>query len=84
MRWLIRLYQRYISPFLGPRCRFYPTCSEYAHQSIDRFGYLRGLLLALGRILRCHPWGICGADPIPENFSWSAVFGRHVGDDQQD
>jgi len=75
MRWLIRCYQRYVSPYLPPRCRFYPTCSEYTYQAIERFGLLRGLYLGTGRILRCHPWGSCGDDPVPDTFSWSAVRG---------
>lgn len=75
MRWLIRQYQRYVSPYLAPRCRFYPTCSEYTHQAIERFGVLRGMYLGTGRILRCHPWGQCGEDPVPEVFQWSAVRG---------
>ena len=74
MRWLIRGYQRYVSPLLGPHCRYSPSCSEYAHQAIDRFGYSRGLILALGRILRCHPWGRCGADPLPPDFSWRVAL----------
>ena len=65
MRWLIRLYQRYISPYLPARCRFAPTCSEYTVQAIDRFGVWRGLILGSGRILRCHPWGGMGVDDVP-------------------
>jgi uncharacterized protein len=78
MLWLIRKYQRYISPFLRPQCRFSPSCSEYVHQSIDKFGYGRGLVLALVRILRCHPWGGCGVDEVPERFLWSKVFERRA------
>jgi putative membrane protein insertion efficiency factor len=59
----IRCYQRYVSPVLGPRCRFQPTCSHYAVAVIRRDGVLRGGLRALWRILRCHPWSKGGYDP---------------------
>lgn len=61
----IALYRRCLSPGLGARCRFVPSCSEYAEEAIRRHGALRGLLLALGRILRCHPLGGRGHDPVP-------------------
>lgn len=60
----IRLYQRLLSPLLGPRCRYYPSCSEYAAQAIARFGILRGLLLAIWRVLRCNPLSHGGVDPV--------------------
>ena len=60
----IRAYQRLLSPLLGPRCRFYPSCSEYAVQAIGRFGILRGLVLAAWRVLRCNPFNHGGVDPI--------------------
>jgi uncharacterized protein len=60
----IRLYQRVISPLLGERCKYYPSCSEYAAQSISRFGILRGLVLAGWRLLRCNPWSHGGFDPV--------------------
>ncbi len=63
---LIRLYQLVISPHLGPRCRFHPTCSHYAHEALARHGALRGSLLALRRLGRCHPWHPGGFDPVPE------------------
>ena len=62
---IIKVYQRYVSPMLGPSCRFYPTCSEYAFQAIETYGVLRGGLLAVKRILKCNPWGGSGADPLP-------------------
>jgi len=70
MRWLIRIYQRYISPFTAPRCRFQPTCSEYADEAIERHGSLRGSWLAIRRILRCQPFAAHGYDPVPDSFSW--------------
>lgn len=66
----IRLYQRLVSPLLGPRCRFYPSCSEYAAGSILTHGVGRGLYLAIRRLLRCHPWNPGGVDRVPERFSW--------------
>jgi uncharacterized protein len=62
----IRLYQLVISPILGPRCRYLPTCSEYAVEAIDRHGVVAGSWLAAKRIARCHPWGGSGLDPVPE------------------
>jgi uncharacterized protein len=63
---LIRLYQLTISPLLGPCCRFEPSCSRYAATCIERFGPLRGSLLGLTRVCRCHPWGGFGFDAPPE------------------
>lgn len=63
---LLRGYKFLISPLLPPACRFYPTCSVYAVEAVERFGVLRGGWLATKRILRCHPWHPGGYDPIPE------------------
>ncbi len=62
----IRAYQRLFSPMLGQRCKYYPSCSEYAAQAIERFGILRGLVLAGWRLLRCNPWSHGGFDPVEE------------------
>ena len=62
---LIRLYQLILSPILGPRCRFQPTCSSYAIDAIKIHGGLKGSWLAIKRIARCHPWGGHGYDPVP-------------------
>ncbi len=62
---LIIFYQRCISPFPPPSCRFTPTCSQYAKEAIIKHGPLKGLWLAIKRILRCHPWGGSGYDPVP-------------------
>ncbi len=61
----IRFYQLCISPFLAPRCRFSPTCSEYAIEAIHKYGAVKGGVLATKRILRCHPFGGSGYDPVP-------------------
>lgn len=61
----ILFYQRYISPLSPPTCRFTPTCSEYARQAIVKHGPIKGLVLAVWRLLRCNPWGGHGYDPVP-------------------
>lgn len=62
----IRFYQRFISPLTPPSCRFTPTCSEYAATALQRHGIVKGGFLAIRRLLRCHPWGGHGYDPVPE------------------
>jgi len=62
----IRIYQRVLSPLLGPRCRFHPSCSHYAIEAIERHGAARGSWLAVRRIARCHPLNEGGVDPVPE------------------
>ena len=61
----ILFYQKCITPFTPASCRFTPTCSEYARQAIVKHGPIRGLWLAVRRILKCHPWGGSGYDPVP-------------------
>ena len=61
----IRVYQLAVSPLLGPRCRFYPSCSAYAVEALQVHGPLRGTVLAARRLLRCHPWNPGGVDPVP-------------------
>ena len=62
----IRAYQRVISPALPPRCKYYPSCSEYAVQAIRGYGILRGLVLAAWRLLRCNPWSHGGVDHVED------------------
>ncbi|MBS4200101.1 membrane protein insertion efficiency factor YidD [Bacillus sp. FJAT-49732] len=63
---IIRFYQKIISPLKPPTCRFYPTCSQYGIEAIQRFGALRGGFLTIKRILKCHPFHPGGIDPVPE------------------
>lgn len=62
---VVRVYQFAISPLLGSNCRFSPTCSAYAIEALEKHGTFRGGWLAIRRILRCHPWGRSGHDPVP-------------------
>ena len=62
---LIRFYQVVVSPYTPAACRFHPTCSQYALEALKKHGILKGGLLSLKRILRCHPWGGKGHDPVP-------------------
>jgi putative membrane protein insertion efficiency factor len=71
---LLRGYQRWISPLLGSRCKYYPSCSEYAVQAIGRYGILRGSVLASWRLLRCNPFSHGGYDPVSEQN----LFRRHA------
>lgn len=65
----IRFYQWVISPLLPPSCRYRPTCSEYGAEAIATHGLLRGTWLTAGRLLRCHPWGGSGYDPVPNRMA---------------
>ena len=69
MRWLllklVRGYQLFVSPWLPVACRYQPTCSHYAAEALTRHGAWKGTRLAIGRLLRCHPWGGQGEDPVP-------------------
>ena len=61
----IRFYQTAISPWFLPACRYYPSCSSYAMEAIEKYGFFRGSFMALQRILRCHPFHAGGYDPVP-------------------
>ncbi|MBU4001932.1 MAG: membrane protein insertion efficiency factor YidD [Proteobacteria bacterium] len=69
MTWIpllaIKFYQYVISPVLGPSCRYFPSCSEYAYQAIAKYGIIKGVFLSAKRILRCHPFCSGGIDPVP-------------------
>lgn len=66
---MLTLYKRLLSPLLGTRCRFYPSCSDYARTAIEQFGPLRGSILAVWRLLRCQPLCSGGNDPVPDSFT---------------
>jgi len=71
-RWLqaaVRGYQRVVSPLFGPRCRYLPTCSEYAYEALGEHGAVRGTWLAVRRVARCHPFHEGGYDPVPRKVS---------------
>lgn len=75
---LVRMYRRAISPLFGEgKCRFYPTCSEYAVSAFQEYGFCLGLLLAVRRIVRCGPWSEGGLDPLPDREEIKRIwFGR--------
>jgi putative membrane protein insertion efficiency factor len=76
LRLLIRVYQLFIAPMLGPRCRFHPSCSSYTAEAITRHGALAGVWLGMTRILRCHPWSEGGFDPVPEKPTLNLTLGN--------
>ena len=65
---LIKVYKFLLSPLLGDTCRYFPTCSDYSIESLQKHGFLKGLLLSLKRILSCHPWGKGGLDPVQKEM----------------
>ena len=83
MKWLsallilpIRFYQRFLSPFKPPTCRFHPSCSHYASEALRTHGPLKGLVLDTWRILRCQPFSREGPDPVPPRDDWRRPFRR--------
>lgn len=73
---LIRLYRFLLSPWVGRQCRFYPTCSAYAQEALNRHGPLKGAFLSARRICACHPWSARPlTDPVPDQFEWRALMG---------
>ena len=65
VKFLVRFYQLMLSPYLPRTCRYYPSCSNYALEALQRYGVFKGLYLTSRRMLRCHPWGPGGYDPVP-------------------
>jgi putative membrane protein insertion efficiency factor len=76
LRALVRVYQWTVAPVIGVNCRFAPSCSEYACEALERHGALAGLYLAARRLLRCHPWGGAGFDPVPDASPLTAAARR--------
>ncbi|RMF18704.1 MAG: membrane protein insertion efficiency factor YidD [Candidatus Dadabacteria bacterium] len=72
-QWLIRGYQQWLSPLFPPTCRYTPTCSQYAMEAISRYGLVQGGWLALRRLMRCHPFGGWGVDPVPERRCCASI-----------
>ena len=64
----IKLYKYLISPLIGPSCRYLPTCSDYSIEALKTYGFVKGLLLSLKRIMSCHPWGNSGFDPVKKEI----------------
>lgn len=78
---LVRVYQRFISPVFPPSCRYYPTCSTYMIDALKKFGPLLGLIMGTSRILRCNPFVRGGVDPVPDNFT---IFRNPHPEDYED
>jgi uncharacterized protein len=77
LKGLLKFYRYCVSPMLGPRCRFYPSCSCYAEEAIELHGAARGSYLTVRRLLRCHPWHEGGYDPVPPAAQLTTL--RHDG-----
>jgi uncharacterized protein len=76
---LLRAYKWAVSPMFPPACRYVPTCSEYAMEAVERYGALRGGWMAIGRVLRCHPFGGSGYDPVAKPAPGCTKLRFHVG-----
>jgi putative membrane protein insertion efficiency factor len=74
---LLRLYRYWLSPWLGSRCRFYPSCSQYALEAVETHGAARGAWLAARRVCRCHPWNAGGFDPVPPPITTTSTHVNH-------
>lgn len=70
---LLRAYKYFISPLLGQNCRFFPSCADYASESIAKHGGFKGAYLAANRLCKCHPWHTGGLDPVPEKFPFTRI-----------
>lgn|GEM_PF-951155 len=75
---LIKIYRYALSPLMPSRCRFYPSCSAYGLEALNRYGFLTGSKLTLLRLLRCHPWHPGGFDPVPEKDSGNHQSDNHI------
>ena len=84
LRMLVRLYQLTLSPWVGRSCRFVPTCSNYAIEALEKYGAVKGTYLTIYRLLRCHPLGGRGLDPVPAKFRWRCWCGECRPEEQED
>lgn len=75
---LIKLYKKIISPLLGDNCRFYPSCSNYTYEAIDRFGIFKGIFLGTKRIFKCQPLHPGGLDPVPDKFEVKLKWNKKI------
>jgi len=75
---IVKAYRWFLSPLIGPTCRFYPTCSAYALEALERFGALRGTWLIVRRLARCHPWNPGGFDPVPVRHERDCTRAEHL------
>jgi len=80
---VLKVYRAVISPLYGQVCRYHPSCSAYALESVERHGAVRGSWLTIRRVGRCHPWAAGGYDPVPTEFSWRASRPGHVSEELQ-
>lgn len=79
----VRFYQRFISPAFPPTCRYYPSCSTYMIRALTKHGALKGSLMGLTRIMRCHPMAKGGFDPVPDHFSLKRNHGEHYSAEER-
>lgn len=84
LRMLVRLYQLTLSPWVGRSCRFVPTCSNYAIEALEKYGAVKGTYLTIYRLLRCHPLGGRGLDPVPAKFRWRCWCSECRPEEQED
>ena len=84
LRMLVRLYQLTLSPWVGRSCRFVPTCSNYAIEALEKYGAVKGTYLTIYRLLRCHPLGGRGLDPVPAKFRWRCWCRECRPEEQED
>lgn len=73
----IRGYQKWISPLFPPSCRYQPSCSTYMYEAVEEHGTVKGLLMGISRVLRCHPMAHGGYDPVPDHFTLKRQYRRH-------
>ncbi|UCD93609.1 MAG: membrane protein insertion efficiency factor YidD [Candidatus Zixiibacteriota bacterium] len=76
---IIHIYRYTLSPLIGNQCRFYPTCSHYAEEAVKKHGAFRGLIMAIRRLFRCHPWHEGGYDPVPDEIPTGKLTERSFG-----